>query len=42
MPWQESSVMSLREEFVVLAQHEESNIRALCLRFGISPTTGYK
>ncbi len=42
MPWQQRSAMSLREEFVALAQHEASNIRALCRRFGISPTTGYK
>ena len=42
MPWQERSAMTLREEFVALAQHEQSNVRALCLRFGISPTTGYK
>lgn len=42
MPWQEKSAMSLREEFVALAQHEGTNIRALCRGLGISPTTGYK
>ena len=34
--------MSLRQEFVELARLESSNIRQLCRRFGISPTTGYK
>ena len=42
MPWPERSTMSLRTEFVELAQMEGSNIRALCRRFGISPKTGYK
>jgi transposase InsO family protein len=42
MPWEASSVMSLRIEFVLLASAEGANIRTLCRRFGISPTTGYK
>ena len=42
MPWQEMSTMSLRWEFVMLAQAEGANIRELCRRFGISPETGYK
>lgn len=42
MPWQEVSTVSLRREFVGLASQEGANIRALCRRFGISPTTGYK
>ncbi len=42
MPWEEVSVMSQRKEFVRLARREESNLRELCRRFGISPTTGYK
>lgn len=42
MPWQEVSTMSLRKEFVVLAQSEGVNIRALCRSFQVSPTTGYK
>lgn len=42
MPWREVSVMNEREEFVLLASREEANIRELCRRFGISPTTGYK
>ncbi|QDD89307.1 IS481 family transposase [Pseudomonas oryzihabitans] len=42
MPWQGRSTMELREEFVGLAQQAGANIRLLCRRFGISPTTGYK
>jgi transposase InsO family protein len=36
------STVDLREEFVVLARREGCNMRALCRRFGVSPTTGYK
>jgi len=42
MPWQECSTMSLRQEFVALAQQPESNFSQLCRRFGISCKTGYK
>ena len=42
MPWKEVSAVELREEFVMLALAEGSNIRALCRRYCISPTTGYK
>jgi transposase InsO family protein len=42
MPWATRSTMSVRHEFVLLAHHENANMRALCQRFGISPTTGYK
>jgi transposase InsO family protein len=42
MPWKESSTMSLRNEFVLLASAANANVRQLCCRFGISPTTGYK
>ncbi len=42
MPWNEVSAVDLREEFVMLAQTEGSNMRGLCRRFGVSPTTGYK
>jgi len=41
MPWQEQSRMSLRLEFVTLAAQPDANIRQLCRRFAISPTTGY-
>lgn len=40
VPWQEESTVSLREEFVALAGAEGANPRALCRRFGVSPTTG--
>jgi transposase InsO family protein len=42
MPWQEQSTMSLKQEFVTLADREGANVRELCRRFGISPQTGYK
>ncbi|MDU9416623.1 helix-turn-helix domain-containing protein, partial [Pseudomonas sp. zfem005] len=42
MPWQECTTMSIRREFVLLAQHPQSNIRELCRRYGISPKTAYK
>lgn len=42
MPWQEVSTMLLRQEFVLLATREGTNVRELCRRFGVSPKTGYK
>lgn len=42
MPWQEVSIMSQRREFVMFAQADEANLRALCKRYGISRKTGYK
>lgn len=42
MPWQEVSTMSLRREFVMLAQQEDINISELCRIFNISRKTGYK
>jgi len=42
MPWKEESRMSLREEFVVLASCEGSNLSELCRRFGVSRKSGYK
>src|SRR5437660_8669514 len=42
MPWQECSTMSLRQEFVALAQQPGTNFSQLCRRFGISRKTGYK
>ena len=41
MPWQECSTMSLRQEFLALAQ-PGSNFSQLCRRFGISRRIGYK
>jgi transposase InsO family protein len=42
MPFKECSLMSQREEFCRLALSPGANVRALCVRFGVSPTTGYK
>ncbi len=42
MPWNEVSIVGQREEFVRLAEQWEGNIRFLCRRYQISPTTGYK
>jgi transposase InsO family protein len=42
MPWNEANTMTLRAEFVHLAQNEDSNISQLCERFRISRKTGYK
>lgn len=42
MPWKESSRMSSRLEFVMLASAEEVNMQALCRSFGVSRKTGYK
>jgi transposase InsO family protein len=42
MPFREVSRMDARLEFVMLASAEGANVRQLCGRFGISPTTGYK
>ena len=41
-PWSPRDTMSLRHEFVLLAQQEGCNRRQLCQRYGISPQTGYK
>lgn len=42
MPWKDCSAMSLREEFVMLAEAHEANTSMLCRRFGISRKCGYK
>ena len=42
MPWTEATKMSLRKEFVRLANREETNMAELCRRYGISRKTGYK
>jgi transposase-like protein len=42
MPWKETTSMSLRSEFIHLAELQDSNISELCRRFGISRKTGYK
>ena len=42
MPWQDRSKMSLKLEFVQLADKADVNMSALCRRFNISRKTGYK
>lgn len=42
MPWKLVSIMDSRREFVGLAQRGGVSIAALCRRFGISRTTGFK
>ena len=42
MPWSPRDVMSLRQEFVLLARQPDANVRELCRRFAISPATAYK
>ena len=42
MPWENRSVMKMREEFVKRVLAEEKSISALCREYGISRPTGYK
>ena len=42
MPFREVSMTEQKREFVALATTEGANIRELCQRFEISPTTAYK
>lgn len=42
MPWQETTVMSSRREFVILATVPGANVAQLSQRFGISRKTAYK
>lgn len=42
MPFREVSRMDEKLEFIRLARAEGANVRQLCRRFGVSPTTGYK
>ena len=42
MPWKEQSIMEQRKEFVLLANKNDVNLRELCRRYQISPTTAYK
>jgi transposase InsO family protein len=42
MPWKAQDIMSLKQEFVLLAQQDGANRRELCRRFGVSPPTAYK
>jgi transposase InsO family protein len=42
MPWRNASAMMQRREFVEFAKQPGANVRELCRRYGVSPTTGYK
>jgi transposase InsO family protein len=42
MSWKETTYMSLRSEFIHMAEDKEANFSELCRRFGISRKTGYK
>jgi transposase InsO family protein len=42
MPWKEVSTMSLREEFVRLAEQQAVSFKELCERYEVSRKTGYK
>lgn len=42
MPFSDRSLQSERAEFCRLAGVSDANVRELCRRFGVSPTTGYK
>lgn len=42
MPWKETYVMDERARFVLEGMEENTNLAALCRRFGISRKTGYK
>ncbi len=42
MPWQEDTRMSLRREFVQLANRQSLSFAELCRRYEISRKTGYK
>jgi transposase InsO family protein len=42
MPWKETTTMSLKRDFVELAQAAQEPFSQLCRRFGITRRTGYK
>jgi len=42
IPWREVCTVSLRAEFVLLAQQEGVNVAELCRRYGVNRKTGYK
>lgn len=42
MPWQVKELLTMKREFVMLAQPDGTNIAELCRRFGISRECGYK
>lgn len=42
VPWEEVTIMALRQEFVAEACQEGANMSVLCQQYGISRKTGYK
>lgn len=42
MPWEEKSVIQMREEFINKVESESYSMSELCRKFGISRKTGYK
>jgi transposase InsO family protein len=42
MPWQTPELLTMKTEFVMLANQEHTNMRALCRGFQISAACGYK
>ena len=42
MPWPVQKLLTMKEEFVTLAQQPGTNFRELCRRYQISPVCGYK
>lgn len=42
MPWQEKSIMKLRQEFVVAVADPDRSVAEVCREYGISRRTGYK
>jgi transposase-like protein len=42
MPWQETSLMDQRVQFIADAQREADDVAELARRYGISRTTAYK
>lgn len=42
MPWKETNVMNLRQQFVLKAIEKNQTFQALCTEYGISTKTGYK
>ena len=42
LPWQETSPMKERMQFIREHQRGEESVASLCRRFGISRKTGYK
>lgn len=42
MPWEEVTVLDQKRKFIKASQGYTGSFKALCIRFGITPKTGYK